>query len=125
MPGQAFKLHMHIEHDESLSSTTTGHKLNVHVISTLHDTTHNTHHQDDFLNDHQEHYLTDITVTPDSFVKKMESFTLYMLVFLIISFLIIVPLIRSIFREPVQTKLTSTYNLLSPPLRAPPVHSPV
>lgn len=125
MLGQVFKLHMHIEHDESLSSTTTEHKFNVHVASSVHDSTHDTHHQDDFQNDSQDHHLTDIKVTPDSVVKKVESFSPYLLLFLFVSFFLGIPKLRSVFRQHIQTKLTSTYYLLSPPLRAPPIHSPV
>ena len=118
MLGQVFKLHMHVEHDESLSSTMAEHKLNVHVASSLHDTTHDTHHQDDF----QDHHLTDIKVTPDSVVKKVESFNPYLLLFLFIGFFLGIPKLRSIFGQHIQAKLTSTYYLLSPPLRAPPIH---
>ncbi len=125
MLSQVSKLHMHIEHDESLSSTTTEHKLNVHVASSLHDSAPDAHHQDDFQNNNQDHHLTDIKVTPDSVVKKVGSFNLYVFLFLFINFFLGIPKLRSVFREHLQTKLISTYYLLSPPLRAPPIHSPV
>jgi len=119
--GQASKLHMHIEHDDVPSSTMSEHKLNVHIATSLHDSTHDTHHQDDF----QDHHLTDIKVGPDSVVKKIESFTPFILIFLFVSLFLGIPQLRNIFRQHIQTKLTSTYYLLSPPLRAPPIHSPV
>ena len=118
---QVVKLHMHLEHDDVLSSTSTEHILDVHVASSLHDLTHNTHHNDDF----QDHHQADIKVSPDSVVKKIESFNPYILLFLFVSFFFSFPKIRSIFRKNIQSKLTSTYYLLSPPLRAPPIHSPV
>lgn len=119
--GQASKLHMHIEHDDVLSSTMSEHKLDVHIASSLHDSTHDTHHQDGF----QDHHLTDYKVSPDSVVKKIESFTPFILLFLFVSLFLGIPQLRSTFRQHIQTKLTSSYYLLSPPLRAPPIHSPV
>lgn len=119
--GQSSKLHMHIEHDDVLSSTMSEHKLDVHIATSLHDSTHDTHHQDDF----QDHHLTDYKVSPDSVVKKIESFTPFILLFLFVSLFLGIPQLRIIFRQHIQTKLTSTYYLLSPPLRAPPIHSPV
>ena len=119
--GQSSKLHMHIEHDDVLSSTMSDHKLDVHIATSLHDSTHDTHHQDDF----QDHHLTDYKVSPDSVVKKIESFTPFILFFLFVTLFLGIPQLRSIFRQHIQTKLSSTYYLLSPPLRAPPIHSPV
>lgn len=120
--GQVVKLHMHIEHDDVLSSTSTEHIVDVHVASSLHDSAHDTHHQDDFQ-DH--HHQAEIKVSPDSVVKKIESFNSYILLFLFVSFFFGIPKLRSVFRQNIHTKLTSTYYLLSPPLRAPPIHSPV
>jgi hypothetical protein len=112
---------MHIEHDDVLSSTTTKHILDVHVATSLHDSTQDTHHHDDF----QDHHQADIKVSPDSVVKKIESFSPYILLILFVNFFLGLPQLRFIFRQYIQTKLTSTYYLLSPPLRAPPIHSPV
>lgn len=113
MLGQSSKLHMHIEHDDILSSTMSDHKLDVHIATSLHDSTYETHHQ------------TDYKVSPDSAVKKVETFTPFILFFLFVSLFLAIPPLRSIFSQHIQTKLTSTYYLLSPPLRAPPIHSPV
>ncbi|MCW8899687.1 MAG: hypothetical protein OQK75_02535 [Gammaproteobacteria bacterium] len=114
MVGQAFKLHMHVE---PFSSTTTVHKLNVHVAATLHDFTPNISYQDE--------YLAEIEVTPDNFVKKIESFNPYILLFLFVIFFLGIPKLRSVFGQHSQTNPSPNYYLLSPPLRAPPVHSSI
>lgn len=119
--GQSSKLHMHLEHDDVVSSAISDHKLDVHIATSLHDSTHDNHHQDDF----QDHHLADYKVSPDSVVKKIESFTPFILLFLFVSLFLGIPQLRTIFRQHIQTKLTSNYYLLSPPLRAPPIHSPV
>lgn len=119
--GHAFKLHMHLEHNHDPSSTLSEQKLDVHIASSFHDSVHNTLHQDDF----QDHHLADIKVSPDSAVKKVKTFTPFIVLFLFLSLFLAVPPLRSVFRKHLQTKLTSIYYLLSPPLRAPPIHSPV
>ena len=119
--GHAFKLHMHLQHNHDPSSTLSAQKLDVHISSSFHDATHNTYHQDDF----QDHHLADIKVSPDSAVKKVETFTPFMVLLLFISLFLAIPPLRSIFTRQLQTKLSSTYYLLSPPLRAPPILFPV
>ena len=117
---QVFKLHMHIAHDESLSSSGTEHVLDIHLVTKIHKITDGSQHQDDF----QDHHLTDIKVTPDSVAKKkVDSFSLDLLLFLFLSFFLTSVKLRSVFRQYIQTKLISTYYLISPPSRAPPIHS--
>jgi len=116
MLGQPSKLHMHIEHNDVFSSSISDHKLNVHIATSLHDSPYDTHHQTDYK------VSSDSTV---STVKKVETFAPFILFFLFVSLFLAIPPLRSIFRKHIQTKLTSTYYLLSPPLRAPPIHSPI
>lgn len=115
--GQVFKLHMHIEHDEASSSATSEHTLGMHAAFSLPDITR--------ITDNQDSHPSEIKVSPDSVVKKIESFNAYLFLSLFLTLFLGIPALRSIFRQYIQTKLTSTYYLLCPPLRAPPIHSPV
>ena len=114
--GQVFKLHMHIQHDGAPASA--GHVVDVHAAFSLHDTTYDTHHQDD----NQNHHPADIKVSPDSVVKKTQFFNPIVLLFLIAGVILCVPRLQRIrSRYIIKTKLDSLYYLLYPPLRAPPV----
>lgn len=118
---QTFKVHMHIQHDESVSETSQKHIVDVHVDvgSSLHNSSHNTHHQDDFL-DHQYH--AEVDVSTDSFVKKVGLSNLSVLLFFIIGFILLTPRLQSISRRYIlKIKPISFYYLLLPPLRAPPI----
>lgn len=120
--GQLFKLHIHMEHDEVSSSSMSEHTFGMHAAYSLSDITRATHNHSDFQDNHD----SEIKVSPESVVKKIDSFNTYLFLFLFVSlFLGVPPALRTIFRQYIQTKLTSTYYLLSPPLRAPPIHYPV
>jgi len=115
MIGQPSKLHMHIEHSDVSSFSISDHRLNVHIATSLHDSPRDAHHKTDYK------VSSDSTV---STVKKVETFTPFILFFLFVGLFLTFPLLRSIFRKHIQTKLTSTHYLLNPPLRAPPIHFP-
>ena len=114
--GQAFKLHMHIQHDEVTASA--GHIVDVHAASSLYNTGYDAHHQDD-IQDH--HSSADIDVSPDSFVKKISLFKLFVLFFFVTGFILYAPQLLRIHRQyHLKTKPASLYYLFHPPLRAPP-----
>jgi len=116
---QMFSLHMHIQHDENFSSDVIKHNIDVHVASVAYDTTYDTHHQHDIQSDR---HADEINVSPDSFVKKSELSTPFILLFLVVSMLIYVPVLRSgRVRNTLDTRAKSLYYLLNPPLRAPPL----
>jgi len=114
--GQAFKFHMHIQH-ESVPSSTTAHIIGVHASSSLHGMSHNTHHEETG----NQHHAAEIDISLDSVATKIELLNSIVLLFLVASIFLCVPLLRSfsIFAKH-KTKLTSPNFLLYPPLRAPP-----
>lgn len=112
---------MHIQHDDDFSETSQKHIVDVHVDvgSSLHNSSHNTHHQDDFL-DHQYH--AEVDVSTDSFVKKVGLTDLLVLLFFIIGFILFAPHIQNVSKRYIQKiKPATLYYLIQPPLRAPPV----
>lgn len=119
--GQLFKLHMHIEHDDVHTSTSSSHSLGIHTAFSLIDLEHATAQQENS----QDNHPSEIKASPDSVVKKIESFTPYLLLFLSIIIFLGLPQLRVVFIKNIQSKLTSGYYLLTPPLRAPPIHTPV
>lgn len=109
---QGLKLHMHIQHDEAPASA--GHIVDVHVASSLHEITHDTHHQN-------AHHATAIDVDANSYVKKVEQFKLFVLLFLIAGITLCIPQLLCIHRRyTLKANLAPLYYLLHPPLRAPP-----
>ena len=119
--GQLFKLHMHVEHDDLHTSTSSSHSMALHTAFSFIDLEHITAQQDNS----QENHPSEIKASPDSVVKKIESFTPYLLLFLSIFIFLGLPQLRVIFIQNIHSKLTSSYYLLNPPLRAPPIHTPV
>jgi hypothetical protein len=116
---QVFKLHMHIVHDDSHPAFGTQQVLDIHPVIKVHEVTDGSQDQNDF----QNHHLNDVKVTPDSIAKKVDSFSLDLLLFLFISFFLSSVKTRSVFRKNTRAILISTYYLINPPLRAPPVPS--
>ena len=119
--GQLFKLHMHIEHDDVHTSISSSHSIGIHTAFSLLDLKHATAQQDKF----QDNHHSEIKASPDNIVKKIESFTPYLLLLLSIFIFLGLPKLRVVSRKNIQSKLTSSYYLLNPPLRAPPIHTPV
>jgi len=114
--GQAFKSHMHIQHDGVTSSAST-HIIDVHAVLTSHDVSYDKHHSE--VDNHP--HSTEIDVSVDSVATKIKLLNSIVLLFLVASIFLCIPLLRSIriFAKH-KTKLTSPNFLLSPPLRAPP-----
>jgi len=110
---QANQLHMHIQHDDH-SSVVSGHIVNVHSATLLHDINLNDHHDD--------HHATGIDVNTDNLVKKSNSLNpLVVILFCIALFLFLPRLINLPRLLSYQPLFTSCYYLFHPPLRAPPV----
>ena len=115
---QTFQAHMHLQHDEHAGQEL-GHVVDLHIASSVHESTHDTHHQDDFM-DHQYH--AEVDVSTDSFVKKAEQLNFSMLLFLIVGLIISIPTSAIFSKHSLFKKIRPKplYYSLSPPLRAPP-----
>ncbi len=115
---QASGLHMHVQHDDhSHSSATSGHIVDIHIASTLHDI--DTHHHEVPDGSHP----AAIDISQDYLVKKTSLLNpLAMFVFFIGIFLC-VPRLRCVFSRWRYNPpaVNPYYNFLKPPLRAPPV----
>ena len=113
--GQAFRLHMHLQHEE----TPVTHKsiIDVHIASVKHNDLSDTHHQDSSPN----HHLDEIEINLAEVIKKSQWSNLLMLLF-IAGFFLRSPIFQCIRRRfTFESKLDSLYYLLHPPLRAPPL----
>ena len=118
--GQAFKFHMHIEHD-GIPSSTTAHVIDVHATSSIHDMSHDLHH-DSIENTGNHHHSAEIDISLDSLSTKIKLLNSLVLLFLVVSIFLCIPLLRATCRFYTQKiKPTSLNFLLYPPLRAPPV----
>jgi len=117
--GQAFKFHMHIQHD-GIPSSNTAHVIDVHAVSSVHDTSYGTHHAP-IENTENHHHSAEIDVSIDSVSTKIESLNSIVLLFLVVSIFLFIPLLRSTCRFYIQKIISTSPNfLLYPPLRAPP-----
>jgi hypothetical protein len=121
--GQMFKLHMHIQHsDDALNASveyaSAEHVVDVHVSSSLYNTIHDGHHQDDFLDHHNN---TDIDISSSEFLKISKLLNLFIFLIFVASFILSVPLLQRICKKHIsETNQAVRYYLLQPPLRAPP-----
>ena len=110
---QASRLHMHVQHDDH-SSVASGHVVNVHTATLLHDLNLTDHHGD--------HHVAAIDVSTDNLVKKTNSLNPLVLILLCIGLFLYLPHLISLPRQRrFQTLFTYCYYLFNPPLRAPPV----
>jgi len=115
---QTFQAHMHLQHAEYLAGADPEHVIDLHVASLFHQSTHDTHHQDDFM-EHQYH--AEVDVSADSFVKKIEQLNFSMLLFLIIGFILSIPTSTAVSKYSLfKIRPKPLYYFLNPPLRAPP-----
>jgi len=116
--GQMFKVHMHIQHDETPSPATAGHSIDVHAALSLLNAMNNIHHHGD-THDHHHHAVIDINT--DTSLKAVDLFKLSIFLFLLAGIALSVPLLRGTRRRHIfNAKLLSLYYLLHTPLRAPP-----
>lgn len=113
---QTNQLHMHLEHDDH--SDTSGHAVDVHAASILHDFDLN--HHDAFLDD--DHHHAAIDLSPDNLIQKTNLLNPLILILLFIGLLLVLPRLAFRVRQrPYIKRFTSRYYLFQPPLRAPPL----
>lgn len=115
---QTFKLHMHIEHEDTSLTNTEVHTVDLHAVSYLHEINHNSNHHDDI----QQHHNSDIDVgsTTNNLVKKSQTINPFVFFIFIIFILLCVPLLSRIhtwFEE----KKPRAFSYCFPPQRAPPI----
>ena len=110
---RANQLHMHIQHEDH-SSVASGHVVNIHSATLLHDIN---------LTDHQNnHHVAEFDVNAGNLTKKAGSLNpLVVILFCIALFLCLPRLVKLPRLITYQTLFTPCYYLLHPPLRAPPV----
>lgn len=110
---QANRLHIHPGHDEH-SSAASGHIVDVHTSSILHDFELTGHHTDQ--------HTAAIDVSPDNLINKANSLNPLVLILLFIGlFLYICRQLYQLWQRPYKILFTPCYYLIKPPLRAPPV----
>ncbi len=112
---QSFALHLHVVYDNASTAISVEKELGVHAAFFSHDQEHHEHVQ--------EHKLPDVKASPDNTVKKVKSFSSYVLFFLFVSFFLGIPKLLFFSRKYSRKKLSSLYYLFNPPLRAPPIYS--
>ena len=116
---QANGLHLHVQHDDHASATS-GHIVDIHIASTLHDIDKYTHHYDGAQNDH---HPAAIDISQDYLVKKTIMLDPLALMIFFIGFFLLIPRLRRICRQwrYKPPAVNPCYYLLHPPLREPPV----
>lgn len=118
LSGQVFRQHLHIQHDGIASFKNEGRIVATQVNPHQHNTTYNVHHLDDLQS---PHHSTEVDVSFDSFVKKVGQLIIFVVLLFIAGGVLYIPrFLRLQGRYIFKTKLTFFYNLLQPPLRAPP-----
>jgi len=111
---QTNRLHMHLEHDSH--SDTSGHVVDVHSASMLHDF-ELTHH--DGLNN--DHHPAAIDVSSDNLITKSNLLNPLVLILLFAGLFLALPrLVCRLRHSSYKILFTLRYYLLHPPLRAPP-----
>lgn len=112
---QVFKAHMHLQHDAPFPDVQEhSHVVDIHLATSLHDSTLDTHHQDN-------QYHAEVDVSTDSFVKKVTLIDLFVLLFVFIGFTLSAPCRQRVNKLYfLKIKPISFYYLFQPPLRAPP-----
>jgi len=111
---QTNRMHMHLEHDDH-SSVASGHIVDVHTTSTLHDFDLTDHHDDD-------QHSAAIDVSPDNLNQKVNLLNPLVLILLFIGLFLYLPRLICLPRQRrYQTLFIPCNYLLHPPLRAPPV----
>lgn len=115
---QAFKFHMHVQHDGSAPVVSSGYILDAHAAVSFHGTKFDPHQTDDLTG---HHHTADVSVSVDSVVKQVKIFSLLILLLSIVSILWSAPcLLCARIERFAKTKLVPLYYLQQPPLRAPP-----
>lgn len=115
---QTFKLHLHIEHEDTPLTGIEIHTVDVHAVSYLHEINHDSTHHDDI----QQHHNSDIDVgsTTNNLVKKTQILNLFVFFVLTLFIILSVPQLRHI-RRWYEEKKPRAFSYCFPPQRAPPI----
>ena len=114
---QTIKLHMHIDHENTSLTDTETHTVDVHALSYLQETTHDSHHHDDMQ---QHHDSIDIDSTANNLVKKTQILNPFVFFVLTIFIILCMPQLRQI-RRWYEEKKPRAFSYCFPPQRAPPI----
>jgi len=117
---QASGLHMHVQHDNHPSEVS-GHMVDIHTLSTLHNIDRDTHHHGGVQDGH--HHAA-IDISQDYLIKKTNLLNTLLLIVFFIGIFLYVPRLRYTcerwrYNTPA---INPCYYLVQPPLRAPPVN---
>ena len=106
-------LHMHLQHDDH-SSVASGHVIDVHTSTMLHDI--------DLAGHHGDQHSAAIDVNPDNLMNKTTSLNPLVFILLLIGLFLCSPRLIFLPRSRLyQIQFIPCNYLLHPPLRAPPV----
>jgi len=109
---QTSRLHMYLQHDGH-PSLASGHVVNAHTASILHDI--------DLISHHDNHHSTAIDISSANIVKKTTSLNPLAILLLFVTFLLFISYRAYVPRQRFyHFIITPVYYLLYPPLRAPP-----
>jgi len=116
---QTFKLHLHIGHDDTVSTHADIHIIDIHPVSYIHEVNHDAEHHDEV----PQHYNSDIDVgsATNNLVKKiqmLDPFVFSILTFLLV--ILLVPQLRQVHHR-YNEKKPRAFSYYFPPQRAPPV----
>ena len=114
---QTFKLHLHIEHENAPLADTEIHAVDVHALSYLHETNHDSPHHDDAQ---QHHDSIDIDSTANNLAKKIQLLNPFVFFVLTLFVILCVPELRQT-RRWYEEKIHKAFSYCSPPQRAPPI----
>jgi len=110
---QANRLHMHLQHEDH-SPVASGHIVDVHTASTLHDF--------DLADHHENHHPAAIDISPDNLIKKTNLLNPLVLILIFIGLFLYIPRLVCLPRQRrYKTLFIPCSYLLQPPLRAPPL----
>lgn len=115
---QTFKLHLHIEHENTSLTDTESHIIDVHAISHLHEMNHDSTHHDDIQNHHNSEI--DVNSTTNNLVKKTQLLNPFVFFVLTLLIILCVPQLRQA-RHWYEEKKHRAFSYCSPSQRAPPV----
>jgi len=115
---QTFKLHLHIGHDDTVSTNSNIHTIDIHAVSYLHEISHDADHHDDI----QQHHNADIDVgsATNNLVKKTQVLDPFVFLILTLVITLLAPQLRQA-RRWYEEKPPRTFSYYSPPQRAPPI----
>ena len=115
---QTFKLHLHIEHENTPLTDTEIHTVDVHAASYLHETNHDSNHHND-IQQHHNSIDIDVDLTTNNIVKKVQLLNPFVLFVFTLFIILCAPQLRQT-RSWYQEIKPRAFSYCSPPQRAPP-----